>query len=174
MHSLLLAILLAPIARASDMSQPGTGPGRVITTLYSVSGSTFSPVTASSMTMYSYTLPANTLTKAGDSLYITCISSQTGATTNRNNAVYFGGTLLSPTFVSSGSTNWETVSKMFYETSTRLKTFSTRSRSGTLTPEVSTSGDPTVSNLIECVGIGVGTAGDLSGIGFRVEFNPAP
>lgn len=175
---ILATILLAAVCSTASAQPIQTNgkftPQGTAITLHSVANSTFSSVQPGTITLYSYTLPSGTLKKEGDTLFITCISSQTGASTNRNNAIYFGGALLTPSFVSSGSTDWKTTAEIAYESGTRIKTFSERTRSGTWTTATSLVGDPTIDNLIECTGIGVGTAGDLSGILFRVEYRPAP
>ena len=142
--------------------------------LYSVTSATSSPATAAELTLYQYTLPANTLSAVGDSLYIECASTSTAASGTKNNSAYFGTQLMSAADISSTATMWSTWVRIAYRSSTSLLGMSVRMRDNAFTMAHTASfGDPTVANIINCRGMGLGVAGDVFGMYMKVTYEPA-
>lgn len=154
---------------------------RVGGTLYSVASTTASPEIAGEFDLYTYTLPANTLSAAGDSLFITCVSSEATGTNNSLLTAYFGSANIGTTATSSGATSWVARGRIFYKTSSTFNSEWFESRAITTADPneriaITQDGtfDPTIANVISCRGRGNGVAGDVTGVYMKVVYEPAP
>lgn len=177
MKTLIALFLLSSSAGAIDITRPPQS-SNLPRVLYQVATATSSPATAAEMEIYNYTLPANTLVAAGDTLYVICASSTTTGTWAKNNSVYFAATEVSDgTDPSSSSVSWQTETRIMYKTGTTFNAFSTRYRDASAQLSIvrqNITFDPTVNNVISCRVLTNGTAGDVTGVMMRVVLEPAP
>ena len=143
--------------------------------LYSSAVTTFTAAAAGEIALYNYTLPANTLAAAADSIFVTCFSTQASDSWTKNNGIRFAGTLITPANVSATSTDFRTSATVFYQSSGYMRSYSDRQRDATWNNGFTTTAwNPTIANAISCVGIGNGVAHDVEGMSMTVDFRPAP
>ena len=138
-------------------------------------GATSTTATTAEVTLQSYTLPANTLSTAGQSLRITCWGQTASDSNNKTMKLYFGSTAVSTVAAGSvGQSWWLDMIVMRTAAATQATLQRGFAGTGSVTPiaVVASAGAETLTSgvLIKCTGTnGTASASDITANGMIVE-----
>jgi len=173
-----LAANISQISGAQDPSQLQAVVNGVIQTINTtvsrigVGTTAVSTTTAGEITLFQYTLPANSLVNAGDSVRTTCWGTTATNSDTKSYKLYFGSTAITaPTVTGTSNKGWRLQMTVMRRTAGGQAVDAWGLVDTTAVTPANTDAAETLTGAvtIKCTGTGTLTSGDIVGQGFLVE-----